>query len=262
MLSPLHLPSIQGVIKRRLLVNFRVDPEVVQRLLPAGLTPKLQRGYAIAGIRLIRLEQIRPFLVPWRLGFSGENAAHRVAVVWRDRDGADREGVYIPMRHTDSSLILLLGGRAFPGVHHRAAFRIADTGQMVDMSIRASSGEMQVNLRGELAEDLPQDSVFHSLAAASEFFRGGSVGYSPGREHGRLEGLKLVSPKWRVEPLSISEVYSSWLSDSGRFPPGSSEFDCALVMRDIAHRWVAAPDLYIDPEVRDAESTPRVEARQ
>ena len=64
------LPSIQGVIKRRLLVNFRVDPDVVQQLLPPRLTPKLQAGYAIAGICLIRLEQIRPSFVPWRVGFS------------------------------------------------------------------------------------------------------------------------------------------------------------------------------------------------
>jgi hypothetical protein len=241
------LPSIEGVIKRRLLVNFRVDPEVVQRMLPAGLTPKLQGGYAIAGICLIRLEQIRPSIVPWRLGFSGENAAHRVAVVWRDNDGADKEGVYIPMRHTDSSLILLLGGRLFPGVHRRAEFKIADRPGEIDISIRAVPGDMQVNLRGGPANQMPSGSVFESLVAASEFFRGGSVGYSPGRERGRLEGLKLVSPTWRVEPLSISEVYSSWLSEKARFPPGSSEFDCALVMRDVAHKWVVAPDLYVDP---------------
>jgi hypothetical protein len=247
------LPSIQGVIKRRLLVNFRVDPEVVQRMLPAGLTPKLQGGYAIAGICLIRLEQIRPSLMPWRLGFSGENAAHRVAVVWQDLEGGDREGVYIPMRHTDSSLILLLGGRVFPGVHRRAEFKIADTRGEIDISIRAVSGDMQVNLRGGRAGQMPSGSVFHSLADASEFFRGGSVGYSPGRERGRLEGLKLVSPTWRVEPLSISEVYSSWLSDKARFPASSTEFDCALVMRDVAHKWVVAPDLYVDPSPKPDE---------
>jgi hypothetical protein len=248
------LPSIQGVIRRRLLVNFRVDPEVVQRLLPAGLAPKLQGDYAIAGICLIRLERIRPAHLAWPLGFSGENAAHRVAVVWRDSDGADREGVYIPMRHTDSLLILMLGGRLFPGVHERATFEVADTGDNIDISIRSASGDMQVALQGRSADQLPSGSAFPSLVAASEFFRGGSVGYSPGRDRGRLEGLKLVSPKWRVDPLSISEVHSSWLSDLARFPSGSSEFDCALVMRDIAHRWVVAPDLYADPEVREADT--------
>jgi hypothetical protein len=241
------MPSIRGVIKRRLLVNFRVDPEVVQRFLPAGLSPKLQGDHAIAGICLIRLEQIRPALIPWSVGFAGENAAHRVAVRWRDSDGVDREGVYIPMRHTNSRLILMAGGRLFPGVHQRATFDVSDTGAGIDISIRSAAGDMDVALRGKAAGELPEGSTFPSLAAASEFFRGGSVGYSPGRDRGRLEGLTLVSPKWRVDPLAVSEVHSSWLSDQSRFPAGSSEFDCALVMRDIAHQWVVAPDLYADP---------------
>jgi Uncharacterized conserved protein (COG2071) len=249
------MPSIRGVIKRRLLVNFRVDPAAIQRILPAGLSPKLQGDHAIAGICLIRLEQIRPSLIPWSVGFSGENAAHRVAVTWRDAAGTEKEGVYIPMRHTNSSLILLVGGRVFPGVHQRATFDVADSGTDIDISIRAAAGDMEVALRGRSAEQLPSASAFRSLAAASEFFRGGSVGYSPGRDRGRLEGLKLVSPKWRVDPLTISEVHSSWLSDTSRFPAGSTEFDCALVMRDIAHYWVIAPDLYVDPEGRQAERT-------
>jgi hypothetical protein len=131
---------------------------------------------------------------------------------------------------------------------------VADTGNNIDISIRSTSGDMQVALHGRSADQLPSGSAFPSLVAASEFFRSGSVGYSPGREQGRLEGLKLVSANWRVDPLSISEVHSSWLSDAARFPPGSSEFDSALVMRDVAHRWVVAPDLYTDPEVHKADT--------
>ena len=251
-LSVMILPSIRGVIKRRVLVNFRVDPEIVARQLPKGLKPKLQGDHAIAGICLIRLEEIRPPLIPRSLGFSGENAAHRIAVTWRDTSGTDREGVYIPLRHTESQVIWLLGGRLFPGVHERAAFDISDGEGLVDISIRSKAGDMRVKLRGKPAVDLPTGSVFVSLQAASEFFRSGSVGYSPGRDRGRLEGLKLITPSWRVEPLAVSEVYSSWLSDPARFPPGAVHFDCALVMRDVAHSWASAPPLYADSTSAEA----------
>lgn len=240
------LPSIRGVIKRRLLVNFRVDPDVVARQLPEGLRPKLQGNHAIAGICLIRLEQIRPQLVPAAFGFASENAAHRVAVVWRDDDGADREGVFIPIRHTASRLVLLLGGRLFPGVHNKASFAITDTPAEIKVAIHSEAGDMSVALQGTPANALPVDSAFPSLESASEFFRGGSVGYSPARESDRLEGLKLVTPTWRVEPLAVSEVSSSWLENPSAFPPGSVEFDCALVMRDVAHSWAAASPLYAD----------------
>jgi hypothetical protein len=79
----MRLPVIQGVIRRRLLVNFRVDPRVMQAQLPTRFRPKLHGAHAIAGICLIRLEAIRPRLVPKFLGLASENAAHRIAVRWR-----------------------------------------------------------------------------------------------------------------------------------------------------------------------------------
>ena len=50
------LPLIQGVIARRMLLNFRADPDVVQRLLPAPLQVDQRNGRAIVGVCLIRLE--------------------------------------------------------------------------------------------------------------------------------------------------------------------------------------------------------------
>ena len=40
----MKLPVIQGTIRRRLLVNFRVDPAVMQKSLPSRLRPKLHAG--------------------------------------------------------------------------------------------------------------------------------------------------------------------------------------------------------------------------
>lgn len=109
----IRLPVIQGLIRRRLLVNFRVDPAVMETFLPEPFRPKLHAGYAIAGICLIRLEDIRPRGLPGVLGISSENAAHRIAVEWEDESGRTREGVFIPRRDTNSCLNHLAGGRSF-----------------------------------------------------------------------------------------------------------------------------------------------------
>ena len=126
----MRFPRIHGIIRRRLLVNFRVAPDVIQRHLPAPFRPKLHDGHAIAGICLIRLEGIRPKGVPEIFGLSSENAAHRIAVVWED-GGEMREGVYIPRRDTGSLIGHLAGGRVFPGEHHRAQFQVADDGNRI-----------------------------------------------------------------------------------------------------------------------------------
>src|SRR3977135_359472 len=120
----MRLPTIQGIIRRRLLVNYRVAPAVLARLLPATFRPKLHGEFAMAGICLIRLEQIRPQGLPVFLGASSENAAHRIAVLWEDEQGKTQGGVYVPRRDTNSRLNYLAGGRLFPGEHHAARFQV------------------------------------------------------------------------------------------------------------------------------------------
>src|SRR5262245_39730354 len=99
----MRLPHIRGVIDRRILVNYHVDPNVVARQLPAPFRPKVIHGYGMVGICLIRLRRIRPAGLPAWMGMSSENAAHRVAVEW-DEGGAIREGVYVRRRDTSSRL--------------------------------------------------------------------------------------------------------------------------------------------------------------
>jgi hypothetical protein len=141
----MRLPKVHGVIGRRLLVNYRVDPGVITRLLPSPFRPKLHDGQAVAGICLIRLENIRPKRFPRMFGLSSENAAHRIAVVWDD-DRGSHEGVYIPRRDTGSLMNHLAGGRVFPGEHKRAHFSVEDTGERIELAMTSADGHVQVDL--------------------------------------------------------------------------------------------------------------------
>src|ERR1700722_6916723 len=113
----MKLPKIEGIIRRRILVNFRVAPEAMQKQLPLRFRPKLYAGKAIGGICLIRLEHIRPLGMPAFLGLNSEIGAHRIAVLWEEEQGATKEGVFLPRRDTDSALNQMAGGRIFPGEH-------------------------------------------------------------------------------------------------------------------------------------------------
>ena len=241
----MRLPQIQGVIRRRILVNFRVEPEVIQRQLPPKFSPKLHAGSAIAGICLIRLEQIRPKGLPGFLGLSSENAAHRIAVFWEDERGQTQEGVFIPRRDTSSRLNHFAGGRLFPGEHNQADFQVVSSNEGINFKMKSQDGQVAVRLRAQIAPALPSDSKFGTLAEASGFFEPGSLGYSVTADGKRLDGIQLKTKTWQVEPLRVEEVYSSYFHDEKKFPKGSVCFDCALLMRNIEHEWHSAPDLYV-----------------
>jgi hypothetical protein len=232
------IPAVRGRIARRLLVNYRVQPEVVAALLPEPFRPKQVRGFALVGICLIRLEDIRPRGLPAAVGLSSENAAHRIAVEWTEQ-GTVREGVFVLRRHSGSALNCALGGRVFPGLHERASFTAEDDGQRVALRLEGRDGETRVEVAGQRATALPVTSIFRTLEEASEFFRGGSLGWSPAREPGCCEGLELRSATWKADPFAVETARSSFFEAARRFPAGSVEFDCALVMRGIEHEWLA-----------------------
>jgi hypothetical protein len=235
----MKIPALDGLIRRRLLINYRVDPDVIKRLLPAPFQPKRQRDYAIAGICLIRLEQVRPAGVPAALGIASENAAHRIAVEWRTAQGETREGVFVPRRDTGSTLNHLAAGRIFPGTNHLAHFSVTDDLHAVNFMMDSKDGSTFVRVRGAEADLLPPTSCFASLAESSRFFENGCIGYSPSGRGDACVGLRLEVAHWTARAFAASHVESSWFSDLNRKFPGAAEFDHALVMRDIPHRWHA-----------------------
>ncbi len=237
----IYLPTIQGIIDRRILINYRLAPELLRGILPSPFRPKVVQGWAIAGFCLIRLKALRPSALPASLGLSSENAAHRIAVEWEE-NGQHREGVYIPIRHTSSHFNTLAGGKLFPGMHRHAKFEVVEHDEEFHINVESDDNETQLTVEAQIAHDLPQTSIFGSLQEASTFFEQGSVGYSATKRSDTFDGLELRSRNWHIEPLQVAKVESSFFDDQQRFPQGSIELDCALLMRHIDHEWhVQAP---------------------
>jgi hypothetical protein len=238
----MRLPVLCGTIDRRLLINYRVDRVVLQRMLPAPFRPQLVGGFGLAGICLIRLRHVRPHRFSSLVGLRSENAAHRVAVEWDDA-GKRRHGVYIVRRDTDSLLNVLAGGRLFPGIHHRAKFHVCETEGRFKIKMESADQKASLTVDARVADRWPGESVFDSLQDASAFFEAGSLGYSPSQAAGRFQGLELRCRTWQAAPLEVVAARSSWYDDESMFPPGSIELDSGLHMCQVEHEWHLQEDL-------------------
>lgn len=182
--------------------------------------------------------------MPPHFGISSENAAHRIAVEWVGEDGVNREGVFVPRRDTDSRLNALAGGRVFPGVHRLSRFHVKDKGGSVRMKVESEKeGAPLVELDVRETDEFPNDSIFASLSDSSDFFESGCIGYSSRPNSCVLDGLLLRIQDWRVSPLDVALVRSSYFDDRAVFPEGKIKFDHALLMRDIPHEWHSEPEM-------------------
>lgn len=229
-------PTMAGVVERRLLVNYRTDPETTARLVPHPLRPQLVNGWAVAGICLIRLRRLRPRRLPGALGLRSENAAHRIAVEWDTPDGL-ATGVYIPRRDSGSLVNVLVGGRLFPGLHHRARFETAQTAHRLAVGFTSADHTVSARVEVRTTDRWTSTGLFTDLAQASGFFQRGAVGYSATADAHCLDGLELRTSAWRVEPVEVLGARSTYFDDPELFPAGTATLDCALLMRDVPVTW-------------------------
>jgi hypothetical protein len=227
------MKEVAGLLDHRILINFRVDPEIMRKNIPPYFTPKIVSGYAIGGICQVSLSEIRPKGLPAIVGTKSHNAAHRVAV-----SSPAGEGVYVIRRDTSSPLNALLGGRFFPGVHGKADFNISSNNDIYNVIINSNDGKPFIKISGIISDSLPAGSVFKSTDDASEFFRGGNIGWSLNLNGDGYETVELKTMEWKIQPLETSEVYSDYFMNNQSFPAGSVEFDSAMIMRGLEHSWL------------------------
>ena len=234
-------PTIRGVIDRRILVNFRIDPDALAPVLPGQFRPRTVPGpdgpRAIGGICCIRLSEMRRRGFPAALGVTSENAAHRIGVEWDD-EGETRSGVYIPRRDTSSWLNSRFGSRSF-GRHYRADFTVREDDGRYELRMHNDDHGVSMHVAGTRADDIPADSVFPDLSAASAYHECGAVGYCPSADGTQLKGVELATDEWHVAPLSVECVHASFFEDE--LPEDAVAFDNALLMRDIGHEWRPQP---------------------
>lgn len=159
-------------------------------------------------------------------GIRSENAAHRMAIEW-DEHGETTQGVFIFERHSSSLPSVLLGGRAFPGVHRHARFTTLDTDQRHRVSIRSRDQRLDVDV--QLTEEW-QSSLFDSLQSASDFTRAGRIGWSRGHDQRTLEPVELTASEWSMQSAEVREIRSTFFES---MPTGVATLDGALVMRDL-----------------------------
>jgi Uncharacterized conserved protein (COG2071) len=241
------LDTIHGIIDRRILLNYHVEPEALQKVLPPGFRSKIFRGKGIGGVCMIRFRELRPRRIAAWLGLGSENAAHRIAVEW-DQDDGTKEGVFIPRRDTNSPFNKLFGGRVFPGIFNKGTFVADESADELSVTIQRADGSEEAHFKGRVAQALPDSSLFDDVHQAASFFSLGATGYSATREEGHYHRMELRSLDWRIDPMEVEDAHTSFFSDRTRFPEGTVELDCALVMRGIDHEWHSRPDLYYDTQ--------------
>lgn len=223
--------AIQGVIRRRLLVNAVVDPDEAAARLPDGLRPHVTQQGTVVGCCFLEIDAIRPAGLPAFVGRRMRAAAHRISVEWEDASGTAVTGVYVPVRHTDSRAAALLGGRWFPGVHERARIDVWAS----DSELRWLSDPLDDSGLGvRVAALIPADAPAGRTCEIGSTCLAADVGVSPDRT-GRLEGAHMAPSHRLARAVVINDLASEFIDSFA-----TAELSTSYLMCDAEVIWTRA----------------------
>ena len=218
--------TLSGWRKTGLLVNAWVDPSEVVGHLPDQVRPHLgANGGVVVGCCMIELERMRPWPMPPSAGVTMRAAAHRISCEVGPVQRPSR-AVFVPVRHTDSRLAVLAGGRAFPGVH-----LAADIDVQADQELRWRVARRFINDRFSIMAQADLSSVRPATSEVADIVIGTRLGLSPAHRGGALEAVEM-----RLDDLTAAQVNagvdSAFMADFRSAEPAET-----LLMTDVGVRW-------------------------
>ena len=231
------MKEVKGKITHRILLNYKIDADVMKRNLPPEFEPKLVNGYAIGGICQVSLSEMRPNGLPSIVGVSSHNAAHRIAVTCNQG-----EGVFVTRRDTNSNLNTFSSGTFFPGVYKKAKFDIETDTNLYEVQI-SKDNNILMSFKGKLSTSIPSSSVFNTPQEVSDFFLKGNIGWSKKENSEEFDTIELNATSWKMQPLEVISEYSSYFYDESKFPKGSVQLDSAMIMQNLDHSWISREEL-------------------
>lgn len=229
-------------MERRILVNFRIDPQILAPQLPAPFKPKVVNGYALGSVCLVKLKNMCPHYLPITWGPSSENSAHRFLVEWETQH-QHQEAVYITRRDTNSFLNQVIGGTLFPGEYIQSYFKTQDTKGEHQIEMKSRDHQTKIFVKGQTCDSHPNNSVYPSLEAAETEIRKETLGYSKTKIAHHFDGVRLHCRNFNLQSFKVQELHCSFFNDTDRFPEGSIDLDSAFLMKEIDHTWEPCPSL-------------------
>ena len=223
------MPSgVCGVVERRLLVNYRVELDVLDTVLTDPLRGREvgDTGKGVGSVCITRVEDTRPGFLPESLGVTVEMATHRVYA--RVEDGGDH-CVYVPWRGVSSRFHALVLSSLLPTDFDSADFLTEDRDGARQVRVDWDSDVAGVVFRDTDRDTVDDDSVFYSVESASTFLCEAGVEYAMTGDV--YTGVETCPDRTDLKPVEISDERSSYFGKLG------GEFDSAFGMTDVELAW-------------------------
>ena len=236
-MSASHLNNpfpMKAVFRNCFMINFAVEPDVMQRLLPTPLQPDLYANKAFVDVAVVDMEQMRPAFLPRGFGINYNQVVYRTAV----RCNGER-GVYFLRSDADNGLISKAGNwMTFFQFHHSRMQWQRQEG-CFQFDLMAQPGQhADIHARFDISSpsrQMPENSCFPSLAEAQAFLVELYSAYSPDARG--ISRVRIQRTPWDIQVVQDTRGIYEFMQGSEMFPEGTATLDSVFYVRDLSYLW-------------------------
>ena len=165
---PKHPFPMETIFQNCYLVNYAMEPSLLQSLLPYPIQPNIYNGEAFLSVVVSELEDMRPTFIPKGLGFNFNQIVYRAIVTCNNE-----RGVHF-LRSDANNKVMCLTGNLFSFFHFnyaRIESTLNDGHHRINVLTKNKEADIVANYDlCKANKEMPKYSVFSSLEDAKEFF--------------------------------------------------------------------------------------------
>jgi hypothetical protein len=192
--------SIRARLVERLIFNFRMTPDALDRVLPADwLKPQVYEGWSVVSFCILNLERVTVWPIPGIFGFRTTSCAYRCGALDASQSPASPT-VYITDRQTDLPLIARLAPWLILDTILMVRPRITHDGQTIRISVKYLDGQPMFGATARVAAAW-KSAVFPTINDFGQFIKGGVSSYTPSVYGDRLTEVDLHKDEPQYQPL-------------------------------------------------------------
>jgi len=208
-----HPVPIQAFFRHSLVLTYALPREVLQPLLPPGLTLDTFGDFGFLAIALVKTEGLRPLGAPPLLGRSFFLSGYRIFTRYTTSAGRHLRGLRILRSDTDSRL-MALGGNILTHYQYRTAkvfFQESPADLQVRIETPSAEADLEVTARLGGEAPLPAGSPFTNAEEARHFAGPLPFTFDYEQETNSIILIKGVRKKWDPQAVAVDVTRNTFL---------------------------------------------------
>ncbi len=230
---PKHPFPMETVFQNCYLVNFAMEPSLLQRLLPHPIQPDVRNGEAFLSVVVSELADMRPTFIPKGFGFNFNQIVYRAIVTCNNE-----RGVHF-LRSDANNRFMCLTGNLFSFFHFNYArinTALENGHHRINVATKNREADIIANYDlSKLNKEMPKYSVFSSLDDAKEFFVELYVAFSTIGDFSTAVRIKRTN--WDLSVVHDENAIYSFMDGSQMFPKGSTRLDSVFYVKNLFYHW-------------------------